>query len=648
MDELRVTLPDETVITLPRGATGLDVAAQISEGLARAAVAVEVNDHLQDLTVPLDGSIEGDIRVRILTFRDTEGRDVFMHSAAHLLAQAVTELFPDAKPTIGPPVEQGFYYDFDHPPFTEEDLGRIEIRMKELIKARLPVERLELSREDALAAFADNPYKIEMIGDLEDGTITAYRQGDFIDLCRGPHVPDTKRLKAVKVLKVAGAYWRGDAANAQLQRIYAIAFPDKKQLKAHLHMLEEAKKRDHRLIGREMDLFSFQEVGPGFPFWHDNGMRLKETIVNYWRGLHRRDGYEEISTPVALDESLWHTSGHANYYRENMYFMDIDERSFAIKPMNCPGGLLVYKDRRRSYRELPLRIAELGMVHRHEMSGVLHGLFRVRSFTQDDAHIYCTEEQLEEEVIGVVNLVLEIYRTFGFESVEVELSTRPGPEKRIGADAVWDLAEATLEAALKRLGLEYRVNAGDGAFYGPKIDFHIRDCMNRSWQCGTIQVDFSLPSAERFNLTYEGADGHRHQPVMIHRAILGSLERFIGILIEHYAGKFPLWLSPRQVRVIPVSDTFLPYGEEVVVRLKAVGLLAELDRRNETVGKKIREAQLDRINYQLVVGEREAAAGTVSVRTRGNEQLGSLAVDDFLARCLEEITERRIMAELSG
>ena len=639
MEAIRITLPDESVRELPVGSTGLDLALQISEGLARAAVAVAVNDELVDLVRP----IEEDAHVRILTFRDAEGRDVFMHSAAHLLAQAVTELFPDAKPTIGPPVDEGFYYDFDHAPFTEDDLARIETRMKELIKAKLPVERVEMSRAEALEAFAANPYKVEMIEGLEDGAITAYRQGDFLDLCRGPHVPVTGRLKAVKVLKVAGAYWRGDATKQQLQRIYAIAFPDKKQLKQHLHLLEEAKKRDHRRLGKELDLFSFQTVGPGFPFWHDNGMRLKETIVTYWRGLHRRDDYEEISTPVALDESLWHTSGHANYYRENMYFTDIDERSFALKPMNCPGGVLVYKDRRRSYRELPLRIAELGLVHRHEMSGVLHGLFRVRSFTQDDAHIYCTEAQLEDEVIGVVNLVLEMYKTFGFEDVEVELSTRP--EKRIGADAVWDLAEKTLEAALKRIDLPYKINAGDGAFYGPKIDFHIRDCMHRSWQCGTVQVDFSLPSEERFDMTYEGADGQRHQPVMVHRAILGSLERFIGILIEHYAGKFPLWLSPRQARVIPVSDAFLAYGEDVVARLKAAGIVAELDRRNETVGKKIREAQLARVNYQLVVGEREAEAGTVSVRTRGNDQLGSLTLDDFLARCLEEIRERRISGD---
>ena len=427
MGSIQITLPDETVRELPAGSSGLDVALLISEGLARAAVAVTVNDVLQDLTRP----IEGDARVRILTFRDAEGREVFMHSAAHLLAQAVTELFPDAKSTIGPPVDEGFYYDFDHAPFTEEDLGRIEVRMKELVKAKLPVERMEMTRAEALEVFAGNPYKVEMIEALEGG-ITAYRQGGFIDLCRGPHVPGTGQIKAVKVLKVAGAYWRGDAANQQLQRIYAIAFPDKKQLKEHLHLLEEAKKRDHRRLGKELDLFSFQTVGPGFPFWHDNGMRLKEAITTYWRMLHRRDGYEEISTPVALDESLWQTSGHANYYRENMYFTDIDERSFAIKPMNCPGGVLVYKDRRRSYRELPLRIAELGLVHRHEMSGVLHGLFRVRSFTQDDAHIYCTEAQLEDEVIGVVNLVLEMYRTFGFEDVEVELSTPSGEAHRRG------------------------------------------------------------------------------------------------------------------------------------------------------------------------------------------------------------------------
>ncbi len=637
---IHIEFPDGSEKDFPVGATARDVAESISSGLARVAVAAQLNERMLDMDRPLE---EGG-KIRLLTFNDADGREVFHHSSAHLLAQAVTELFPDAKPTIGPPVDEGFYYDFDHPPFTPDDLEKIEGRMKELVKENLTIERVELTREEALELFADNPYKVEMIEAMDDDAqISAYRQGDFIDLCRGPHVARTGALKAVKVLKVAGAYWRGDVENAQLQRIYAITFPDKKLLKKHILMLEEARKRDHRRIGRELDLFSFQPEGPGMPFWHNNGMIIRERIINYWRKLHRRDGYEEISTPIILDESLWHRSGHYGHYKENMYFTAVDKRDFAMKPMNCPGGLLVYKSNKYSFRDLPVRMAELGLVHRHEMSGVLHGLFRVRCFTQDDAHIYCTEEQLTEEVIGVVRLVFEMYRTFGFEDVMVELSTRPA--KRIGAEEVWDRAEDALRRALATEGIDYQLNPGDGAFYGPKIDFHIKDCMNRSWQCGTVQVDFSMPSEERFNATYDGSDGNRHQVVMVHRAILGSLERFMGILIEHFAGKMPLWLSPRQVRIIPVSEAFESYASEVNRKLVEADLLSELDLRNETMGKKIREAQLDRVNYQVVVGGREEEEGTVSVRTRGNRQLGSLNVDDFLAMCRKEIDERAITGE---
>jgi threonyl-tRNA synthetase len=640
-NEQKVTIrfPDGSSREFASGVTGLEIAQGISQGLARAAVAVGLNGRTMDLTRPITEGGE----FKIYTFSDKEGVEVFHHSGAHLLAQAVLTLFPDARPTIGPPVDEGFYYDFDHAPFTPEDLAAIEKEMEQLAAMDQKIERIALTRAEALEIFKDNPYKVEMIEALPEGELTAYRQGEFIDLCRGPHIPRTGMAKGIKVLKVAGAYWRGDAKGAQLQRIYAITFPDKKLLKQHLDMLEEAKLRDHRKVGRELDLFSFQDEGPGFPFWHNNGMILKEEIVRYWRETHRRHGYEEISTPLILDESLWHRSGHWDHYKENMYFTTIDERPFAVKPMNCPGGLLVYTATRHSYRDLPMRIAELGLVHRHEMSGVLHGLFRVRCFTQDDAHIYCTPEQLTDEITGVVKLVFEIYKTFGFDSVHVELSTRP--EGRIGSEEIWDRAEAALKASLESLGIAYQLNPGDGAFYGPKIDFHIKDCMNRSWQCGTVQADFSMPSQERFNATYEGADGKRHNAIMVHRAILGSLERFIGILLEHYAGKLPLWLSPRQVRVLPITEGQTEYARTVVAQLAEAGLRVALDERNESVSKKVRDAQLERVNYQLVVGGREAEAGTVSIRTRGNRQLGVMPVPDFVAMCRKEIADRTITGE---
>ncbi len=632
---ITITLPDGSKREVPFGTTALEIASDISEGLARAAVAAQADGLTIDLTRPLTADTE----LRLLTFRDREGVEIYHHSSAHLLAQAVVALFPDARPTIGPPVDEGFYYDFDHAPFSPEDLKKIEQKMKELAKANFPTERIELTLKEARELFADNPYKIEMIDEMPEGEqLTAYRQGDFVDLCRGPHIPSTGRVKSIKVLKVAGAYWRGDADKQQLQRIYAITFPEKRLLKQHVKMLEEAKLRDHRKLGKELELFSFHDEGPGFPFWHNNGMILREEIVKYWRSIHRAKDYQEISTPISLDESLWHRSGHWANYQENMYFTDVDERRFAMKPMNCPGGLLVFTSKRHSYRDLPMRMAEMGLVHRHEMSGVLHGLFRVRCFTQDDAHIYCTEKQLTDEVIGVVRLVFEIYNTFGFSDVKVELSTRP--DKRIGSDDVWDRAEGALREALENQQIEYELNPGDGAFYGPKIDFHIKDCMNRSWQCGTVQVDFSMPSAERFNATYEGADGQRHTVVMVHRAILGSLERFIGILLEHYAGKLPMWLAPRQIRVIPVSDNFLKYAQQVVSRMKLAGLRATLDDSKETVSKKVRNAQLDRVNYQLVVGEREMSEDTVSVRTLSNAQLGTHKVDDFISRSREMVDTR--------
>lgn len=607
-------------------------------GLAQGVLAAQVADVTYDLSRPLAaaGAQDG-TRVRFVTFADEAGLDVFRHSSAHLMAQAVLALFPNAKPTIGPVVEEGFYYDFAADPFTPEDLAKIEARMAEIVAQDLKVERVELTKDEALATFGDNPFKVEMIRDLPEGTITAYRQGGFLDLCRGPHVPSTGALKAFKLTKVAGAYWRGDQNNPQLQRIYGISFPEAAALDAYLKAVEEARERDHRKIGQEMDLFSFHDEGTGFPFWHAKGMIVKNAVVEYWRQVHRKYGYNEIQTPAILNRVLWEMSGHWDHYQKNMYFTQIDDTPHAVKPMNCPGGLLVYKSRMHSYREFPLRVAELGAVHRHEMSGVLHGLFRVRSFTQDDAHIFCTPEQVEQSVVETLQLVFEVYRTFGFSDVHVELSTRPFANT-IGSDEVWEIAEAGLRAALAHQGIEYKLNPGDGAFYGPKIDFHIKDCMGRSWQCGTIQVDFSMP--ERFKATYEAEDGTRKTPVMIHRAILGSLERFIGILIEHHAGKFPLWLSPTQVKVLPVGEKFADYAREVHAALCDAGIRSEADLRNESLNRKVREAQLSRVNYQAVVGGREAEARTVSVRARNNENLGAIPLDEFIARLRDEIARK--------
>ena len=635
MSQIQITLPDGSTREFDGPPTGTDVAMSISEGLTRAALAIEVDGELRDLHLPIESSAA----VRIITFRDEEGVGVFRHSSAHLLAQAVVSLFPDARPTIGPVVSEGFYYDFYHPaPFSEDDLATIEKRMKELVKQKLPFVRYEVEQREALEVFKENPFKVELIQGFDEGS-SYYSQGDdFVDLCRGPHVQNTGQLKSFKLTKLAGAYWRGDSEREQLQRIYGVSFPDKKQLKAHLAAIEEAKKRDHRKIGQEMELFSFQPEGPGFPFWHNNGVVLQNEVLAYWREEHNALGYEEIKTPIMLSDHLWVQSGHAENYASNMYFTEIDGQGFALKPMNCPGGLLVYNAKRHSYRDLPMKIAELGLVHRHEMSGVLHGLFRVRMFTQDDAHIYCTPEQIEDQVVEVLQLVRRIYATFGFDNVKVELSTRPA--KFIGEVEVWDTAEAALKGALEREAIDYQLNPGDGAFYGPKIDFHILDCMKRSWQCGTVQLDFNLP--KRFDAKYTGPDNSSHMPVMLHRAILGSIERFIGILVEHFAGKFPLWLAPVQAIVIPVSDKVDDYATAVTARLKAAGVRAKVDLRSETLGKKVRDAQLGRVNYQLVVGEREAESDTVSVRTRANRQLGTLSVDNFAARAAEEIAERRL------
>jgi threonyl-tRNA synthetase len=620
-------------VEVAASATWADVAAKA--GVTGDVLAVQAGEK----TVDLAATVAGDGKAAFVTFDDEAGLDVFRHSSAHLMAQAVMALFPGTKPTIGPVVEEGFYYDFAAQPFTPEDLEKIEKKMAELVAADLPLQRVELTRDEALRLFADNPFKVEMITALPGGSISAYRQGDFIDLCRGPHVPRTGLLRAFKLTKVAGAYWRADARNAQLQRIYGVSFPDRAMLDEHLRKLEEARERDHRRIGLEMDLFSFHDEGTGFPFWHAKGMALKNSVVEYWREVHRKYGYTEIQTPSILNVQLWHTSGHYEHYRKNMYFTEIDETPHAVKPMNCPGGLLVYKSRLHSYREFPLRVAELGAVHRHELSGVLHGLFRVRAFTQDDAHIFCTPEQVEAAVIETLTLVFEVYRTFGFSDVHVELSTRP-KEGTIGSDEAWANAESALAAALKARGIDYKLNPGDGAFYGPKIDFHIKDCMGRSWQCGTIQCDFSMP--ERFHATYEADDGTRRTPVMIHRAILGSLERFIGILIEHFAGKLPLWLNPVQVRVLPVSDKFSEYASKACAAFQAAGIRAEADLRNEKLGRKIRDAQLNQVGYQMVVGGREVEAGAVAVRTRKGEDLGATPLADAIAKVKAEIESRAL------
>ena len=632
----KVEVAGHGVVEVPDGSNWFIVARATKDLDVNTVLAVDTGTAVRDMsTTATDGST-----VKFLTFADPAGLEVFRHSSAHLMAHALLKLYPDAKPTIGPVVDEGFYYDFAMNPLTPEDLQKIESEMQRLVKANLPIRRMEVTRAEALEMFADNKFKVEMINDLQEGTISIYKQGEgetaFMDLCRGPHVPSTGYLKAFKLTKFAGAYWRADQSREQLQRLYGISFPNKEMLDEHLKKIEEALARDHRKIGQEMELFTFHDEGTGFPFWHANGMVLKNIVVDYWRNVHKRYGYNEIQTPQMLNKVLWEMSGHYDHYRNNMYFTSIDDIPYAVKPMNCPGGLLVYKSRMHSYREFPLRNAELGLVHRHEMSGVLHGLFRVRAFTQDDAHVFCTPDQVKSEVATIIDMVFEIYKTFGFNDVHIELSTRP--DNSIGSDEMWANAEGGLRDALELRGINYKLNPGDGAFYGPKIDFHVKDSMGRSWQCGTIQVDFSMP--ERFHATYEAEDGTRKTPVMLHRAILGSLERFIGILIENYAGKFPMWLNPVQVKVLPVSDQFNDYAKEVVAKFCAAGLRAEADLRSERLGRKIRDAQLSRVNYQVVVGAAEAENGTVSVRTRKNENLDALPVDEFTARMVNEATSR--------
>jgi threonyl-tRNA synthetase len=637
MDKVKITLKDGSVKEVPKGITILEVAKMIGGRLAKEAVAGEVDGKVTDLNY----EIHKDCEINILKFEDENGEEVFRHTSAHVLAQAVQRLFPQTKLAIGPSIENGYYYDFDSEhKFTPEDLQKIEKEMEKIVKENLEVERFELPREEALKLMEEKGerYKVELIKELpEDETISFYKQGDFIDLCRGPHLPTTKYIKALKLLSTAGAYWRGDEKNKMLQRIYGTSFPKKKLLDEYLHRLEEAKKRDHRKLGKELKLFTILEEGPGFPFFLPNGMELKNTLMEYWREVHKKAGYVEVETPIILNRKLWETSGHWHHYKENMYALQIDEEDYAIKPMNCPGGMLVYKTEMRSYRDFPMRVGEIGRVHRHELSGALHGLMRVRAFTQDDAHIFMLPEQIKDEIKGVAKLIDEIYTKFGFK-YHVELSTRP--EDSMGSDEEWEMAESALKEALEELKLPYKLNEGDGAFYGPKIDFHLEDCIGRTWQCGTIQLDFQLP--QRFDLTYIGKDGEKHRPIVIHRVAFGSIERFIGILIEHFAGKFTTWIAPVQVKILPITDRQAEYAEKIVEQLEDQGIKVEIDSRSEKIGYKIREAQLQKVPYMLIVGDKEEESQTVSVRSRDNGELGSQKVEDFVEKIISEIENRTL------
>ncbi len=636
MANIIVTLKDGSTREYSAGVTLLEVAKSLSQKLGKVALLAVVDGKNKDLT----DSLENDASVEFITADTPEGLHAIRHTAAHVMAQAIQHLFPGTKFAIGPAIANGFYYDLDSEHvFTPEDLVAIEKEMAKIVKANIPLVRNELTRTDALAMFAkmEEPYKVELINDLpEDAIISIYQQGDFLDLCAGPHCPTTGRVKAFKLQSIAGAYWRGNEKNKMLQRIYGTAFNTKEELDAYLNMLEEAAKRDHRKLGKELDLFSIQEEGPGFPFFHPNGMIIRNELEDYWRKIHREYGYQEIKTPMILSRSLWEQSGHWDHYRENMYFTKIDELDFAIKPMNCPGGMLVYRTKPHSYKELPIRAGELGLVHRHELSGALHGLFRVRCFTQDDAHIFMMPSQIKEEIQNVIKLFDQVYGTFGLK-YHAELSTRP--EDSMGDAETWEKTTNALRDAMEDFGLEYVVNEGDGAFYGPKIDFHLTDSIGRTWQCGTIQLDMQLP--EKFDLTYTGEDGLKHRPVMIHRVVYGSIERFIGILIEHYAGAFPAWLAPTQVRILPITDKHVAYAKELHDKMFDLGLRVYLDDRNEKIGYKIREAQVQKIPYMLVIGDKEVEEGAVAVRRRSEGDLGAMKADDFIAMLQKEIAEKK-------
>jgi threonyl-tRNA synthetase len=634
---MKIRLKDNSVKEYDNGISVMDIAKDISPGLARVALAGEVNGE----TIDIREEIHEDSDLNILTFEDEGGKKAFWHTSSHILAQAVKRLYPDAKLAIGPAIDNGFYYDIEvEHPFSSEDLEAIEKEMAKIVKENLELSRFELPREEALKFVEEQgeSYKVELIRDLpEDSVISFYKQGEFTDLCAGPHIISTGAVKAVKLLSVAGAYWRGSEKNKMLQRIYGITFPKKSQLTEYLARLEEAKKRDHRKLGKELDLFSLQEEGPGFPFFHPKGMVLRNLLEDYWRKEHTKHGYQEIKTPIILNRDLWIRSGHWDHYQENMYFTQIDEMDYAVKPMNCPGSMIVYKNKSHSYRELPIRIGELGLVHRHELSGALHGLMRVRCFTQDDAHIFMLPEQIKDEIIGVIDMVDNFYRLFGFK-YHVELSTRP--EDSMGSEEDWNKATDALREALEEKGMPYKINEGDGAFYGPKIDFHLEDCLGRTWQCGTIQLDFQMP--ERFDLNYIGSDGEKHRPVMIHRVIFGSIERFIAILIEHFAGAFPVWLSPVQVKVMSITDRSNEYISRIMDEFMDCEIRGESDIRNEKIGYKIREAQMEKIPYMLVVGDKEVEDGTVAVRSRTKGDLGTMKLEEFKAMLLNEIEEKTI------
>lgn len=633
----QITFPDGTKREYKEGITPIEIIKKdIGEGLARAALAAKINDRLIDLTTPIKESCS----FKVITFKDKEGIEIFRHSTAHVLAHAVAQLFPKAKPTIGPTVEEGFYYDFDADPFKPEDLKKIEEKMHNIVNQDLPFERIELTKAEAQKLFKNNPYKLELIEEFGKD-LTGYRQGDFIDLCRGPHVSSTGKIKAFKLTKIAGAYWRGDIKNKQLQRIYGISFPDAKELNDYLKMIEEAKKRDHTIIGKQLDLFSVHEEGPGFVFWHNNGMILRNELIDYWRKEHRKAGYIEVNTPTMLNRVLWERSGHWKLYQDMMYTTKIDEQDYAIKPMNCPGGMLIYKTKVHSYREMPLRVGELGHVHRHELSGVLHGLFRVRAFTQDDAHIFCTPEQLEDEIINVISLIRKMLAVFGFEKYFFTLSVRSEEkkDKYIGDDAGWKKAEDSLKNALNKLKIPFDTFAGEAKFYGPSLDVQIADALGRRWQCSTIQVDFNFP--ERLDITYEGKDGKQHRPFILHRVVYGSLERFIGVLIEHFAGRFPLWISPSQIIILTVADRFNDYALELKKKFEENNLRVEIDLRAESIPKKVRDAQVQQIPLIITVGEREVKDKTIAVRTLDGK-LADLKIEDFIKKVKENIEKKEI------
>lgn len=634
---VNITFPDGSIKNFENAPTGLTVAKSISDDFARSCVAMDLNSAIVDLHT----RVTEDTRIRLITTSAPEALEILRHSAAHVMAQAILHLYPDAKLTIGPVVEDGFYYDIDMEPVSEDDFPKIEAEIEKIIKAKIPIKRKEVSKSEALKFYKDEPYKLEMISELEDGTISLYQQGEFTDLCRGPHLPHTGFIKAIKLMKVSGAYWRADQTKAQLQRIYGTAFFTKKDLQTYLNFLEEAGKRNHRKIGVAMDLFSFHEEAPGMPFFHPKGIIVWNTLIDYWRIEHQAAGYVETKTPIMLSRSLWEKSGHWDNYRENMYTAVVDETEYAIKPMNCPGGMLLYGEKHHSYKDLPLRVAEIGLVHRHELSGVLSGLFRARAFHQDDAHIFMTPDQIENEILEVLRLTERIYETFGL-GFHLELSTRP--QKSIGTDSQWEITTKGLQSALNTYGRDYKTNKGDGAFYGPKIDVHIKDALGRTWQCGTIQLDMSLP--ERFNLSYIGKNNEKHRPIMIHRVIYGSIERFFGILIEHFAGTFPLWMAPTQVVILPINDDLAPYASDVKAMLEKAGLRIEIDGRTESLNKKIRDAQLNKIPLILTIGAKEKESGNFSVRTLDGKVRYGITPKEFLNTVHQHIQEKKLDFEL--